>query len=97
MHKGVIGRSLEDSDAIEFIRRSNEETRAQREKRIKKVCMKCQHYSGSYYKGDGHCNYILDTGRSRPCSYVDCVEAGVFLPKSRKKGWTAKGGRFLGP
>ena len=70
---------------------------ASREKRIKKVCMKCQHYSGSYYKGDGHCNYILDTGRSRPCSYVDCVEAGVFLPKSRKKGWTAKGGRFLGP
>lgn len=87
MRKGVIGQSLEKSDALEFIRRSSQETPAQRERRIKRVCEKCRYHSRS----DGACNYILMEGVSRPCSYVDCVEAGVFKPRAgQKNGWTAK-------
>ena len=48
------------------------------------VCRYCRYFSGAGFKVNDmvnhYCEYIMITGKRRPCHFMDCVEKGVFKP-----------------
>lgn len=48
-----------------------------------KDCMKCDYSSNAKDPATVLCDYVLITGRARPCLAGECREAGVFVVKKR--------------
>ena len=73
---------LKSSPLYENILRMRTETPEAREKRLKEVCSRCIYFTAGskhhYLKSS--CDYLLITGRARPCAAMDCVKEGVFRP-----------------
>lgn len=66
----------------------------------RKICVKCEYAELTPMKRVFRaCDYILITGKIRPCATGDCVKEGVFSQRSRSKGrresyddkWNRKG------
>ena len=68
---------LRNSPLYDNILRMRQETETEAFERRKKVCARCVYHSTS-------CDYLLMTGRIRPCAAADCVKAGVFRPVKTK-------------
>ena len=53
----------------------------------KRQCKYCKYFGGTKdYAKNSMCDYILMTGKIRPCDPADCVSAGIFeKPKSKRK------------
>ena len=76
----------------EAVARMKEESKEKAYYRRNTVCVNCRHaytiVSGTGIKKHTmfvSCDYILNTGRQRPCAGRDCVEKGVFDPLPRQQ------------
>lgn len=80
---GIVGRRYKEQ------RPSKEEFKRIKEEREAKPCSTCR-YHGTFHSGGrshqqySHCNYLLQTGRLRPCDPMECKAAGIY--KEAKNG-----------
>lgn len=78
---------LKDSPFYEAIVKMERESEYDRQKRLMTVCRKCRYagITGATQSRVTSCDYILITGRIRPCCPVECMKEGVFLQADGKR------------